>query len=336
MISKSYIVENNDNFFLSNNSILFYGENLGLKKDFKDKIKKLHRQSQLVNLYQDDILKKIRILEIEISNNSLFNEKKIIFIDQASEKIFPILEQALENIGENKIIIFSDILEKKSKLRSFYEKSKVFQTIPCYPDDGLSIKKIILKQLKGFEGLTTHNINLIIDNSNLDRIKLKNELDKIIVYFQNKKIDAEKLETLLDIKINENFNTLKDEVFNGNKIKTNKLLSDTVLENDKNVYYLTLINQRLNKLAELTKLSEESNIEEAMNRMKPPIFWKDKPNIMMQTKKWNKKNISSVLEKTYKLEIEIKSNADINKSILMKKLLIDMCEIANASSANLR
>ena len=76
MISKSYIVENNDNFFLSNNSILFYGENLGLKKDFKDKIKKLHRQSQLVNLYQDDILKKIRILEIEISNNSLFNEKK--------------------------------------------------------------------------------------------------------------------------------------------------------------------------------------------------------------------------------------------------------------------
>ena len=58
--------------------------------------------------------------------------------------------------------------------------------------------------------------------------------------------------------------------------------------------------------------------------------------LINEPRKWNKKNISSVLEKTYKLEIEIKSNADINKSILMKKLLIDMCEIANASSANLR
>ena len=63
--------------------------------------------------------------------------------------------------------------------------------------------------------------------------------------------------------------------------------------------------------------------------IKPPIFWKDKP-ILKQAKKWNSNKIKN-FKKTYNLEIEIKSNLIINKNILIKKLLVDICELANAS-----
>ena len=38
MIHKSYLIEENIEL-LKNNIVLFYGENLGLKNDFRDKIK---------------------------------------------------------------------------------------------------------------------------------------------------------------------------------------------------------------------------------------------------------------------------------------------------------
>ena len=169
-----------------------------------------------------------------------------------------------------------------------------------------------------------------MDNSKLDRSKLYNELEKIKTFFNNKKIEGEKLENLLDRKINDNFNILKDEAMMGNKIKTNKLLSDTILETEKNVYYINTINSRLLKLYEVRKLGEK-DIEDSTNKLKPPVFWKDKNNFIVQAKIWNEVKIQKMLRITHDLEIKIKSNSIINKNILMKKLLVDVCELANAS-----
>jgi DNA polymerase III delta subunit len=185
--------------------------------------------------------------------------------------------------------------------------------------------------LNGFEGLTTNVINLIINNCNLDRSKLNNEIKKIHTYFINKKIDREKLEILLNIKTNDNFSFLKDEALNGNKIKTNQLLSNTIIDVEKNIFYLNLINQRLNRLVEISNLSRSFGLEDAFSKIKPPIFWKEKPNFLIQIKKWNLKKIQTILSKTYDLEIKIKSDGAVNKNILMKKLLVDICELANAS-----
>ena len=238
------------------------------------------------------------------------------------------IESHLDN---QKIFIFSDILDKRSKLRNFFEKSKVYGVVPCYPDNELTIRKIILNKLGDFNGLSAQNINMIIDNSNLNRDKLNNELKKIISYFINKKIESQDLEKLLDNKINEDFNLLKDEVLGGNKSKTNKLLSDTIIDSEKSTLYLSLINQRLSKLAEISELTQKSKIADAINMLKPPVFWKDKPVMMIQAKKWNLNKIKDILNKTYKLEIEIKSNSIVNKNLLMKKLLLDICVLANSS-----
>ena len=277
MIVKSYILENDPKKISNYNSILFYGINLGLKKHFKEKIKSSNRNNLILNFNQEELIKDNNLLINEISNSSLFQEKKIIFIENGTEKILAALEEVIINLGENKIIIFSETLEKKSKLRNYYEKSKDLVAVPCYEDNEITIKKIITNKLKEFRGLSPQNISLIIENCGLDRIKLDNELDKIFNFFQDKTLDTFKLETLLNLKTNDNFNLLKDEAISGNKYKTNKLLSDTVIESEKNILYLNIINQRFNKLYQIITESKLSNLEDAVNKSKPPIFWKDKP-----------------------------------------------------------
>ena len=79
MIYKSYLVENNIEI-LKNNLILFYGENFGLKEDFKNIIKDKHNKMIVKNLYQDDIIKNKELIYNEILNGSLFDESKIFFL----------------------------------------------------------------------------------------------------------------------------------------------------------------------------------------------------------------------------------------------------------------
>ena len=178
--------------------------------------------------------------------------------------------------------------------------------VPCYSDNEISLRKIILNSLRDFSGLSQQNINLILDNCMLDRVRLKNELDKIKMFFENKKINSEMLIKLLDIKVNANFNLLRDEAFRGNKRKTNQLLSDTVIDNDRIMFYLSVINQRLIKLSEVAILSKNTSLENAINSVKPPIFWKDKPIFIEHMNKWNLEKIRRTLKNNY--ELKLKSN----------------------------
>ena len=72
------------------------------------------------------------------------------------------------------------------------------------------------------------------------------------------------------------------------------------------------------------------NISEALNLIKPPIFWKDKPIFIEQTKLWNIKKLNLALSKTYNFEIFYKSNSDVSKNTIFKKLMVDLCILANA------
>ena len=101
------------------------------------------------------------------------------------------------------------------------------------------------------------------------------------------------------------------------------------MEAEKNIFYLNSINQRLGKLLEIN--NNNSNVEKAISGLRPPVFWKDKPNFISQAKVWNQKKINTIMKNTYDIEIKIKSNSSIDKSLLIKKLLVDMCELANAS-----
>ena len=330
MIYKSYSVEENISS-ISGKIFLFYGENLGLQNDLKKKIRNLDNKALIKNLNQEEILADENKFFNELLNQSLFEDTKIFFINQTNDKILELIKEIEIKKDNQKVFLFSELLDKRSKLRNFFEKSSTLGIVACYADNEISLKKIILDKLKGYTGLSSQNINIIIENCSLDRSKLNNELIKIATFFKNKIIDTDKLEALLNLKVNDNFDLLKDQALVGDKTKTNKLISDTILENEKNIFYLNIINQRLMKLLEVNKNTKDGNIEGAINKIKPPIFWKDKALFSLQARKWNKVKLRKMLHQTYKIELKIKSNSQVSQSLLIKKLLVDICCLANAS-----
>ena len=121
---KSYILENNPLKIKEINSILFYGENVGLKKSFKEEIKKINNSASFINFTQEEILTDKNIFYREQENSSLFAKNKIIFVENCNDKILGIFERYIDNNFNFQTILFSDLLDKRSKLRNKYDKSK--------------------------------------------------------------------------------------------------------------------------------------------------------------------------------------------------------------------
>ena len=111
MIYKSYLIEQNIKSIENQNIFLFYGENNGLKKDIKDQLRIQYKDQDILYLLQDEIIKNKNILVNEISNKSLFNEKKIIFIDQTNDRILDIIDEITNPIAKRWI-------EKETQARS--------------------------------------------------------------------------------------------------------------------------------------------------------------------------------------------------------------------------
>ena len=329
MIYKSYLVEQNISI-LKNNIVLFYGENTGLINDLKENIIKNFSNCNIIKFNQEDILKNKNLLLNELHNISLFYQQKIFLIQDISDKALNIIEEIIGDIGENQIFLFSNVLDKRSKLRTFFEKNKNSDIVPCYEDNDLTIKKIISNELKNVVGISPQVVNLLKDVCGNDRSKLKNEIIKIKTLFNEKPISFDELNKLLNLEENDDFKLLKNAAISGKKFETNKFLNKTFFEENKVAYYIAAINQTLLRLKQIDQ-NNNGSIEERTNQLKPPLFWKDKSEFMEQVKLWNTKKINYVLNLTYNLEVVAKSSTQVDKNIIMKKLLVDICYLVNAA-----
>ena len=333
MILKSYIVEQNLDVLNNYQAVLLYGENDGLKEDIKNKLKMHEQDSEIINFFESEIIKKKTILYENIINESLFNENKIIFIQSATDKILNEITESLEKNSKNiKLYIFSDNLDKKSKLRNQFEKGKNIAAFPCYADNERTLINYISKELKNFKGLTGEIINIIIANSSLNRKIIQNELVKIKSFFLNKEINKIQLLEILNIRNDISFEEIRDAALIGKKDKTNQLLSEIDILNENSFFYLNNLNYRIFKLIEIQKANAVfNNYEKTLETIKPPIFWKDKPNYLQQLKKWNLEKLNRMANRIGDIENLMKKNTQIKNEIVIKDLLITLSREASIS-----
>ena len=333
MILKSYIVEQNIAILNDYQATLLYGENSGLKEDIKLKIKDQNKKAEIFIFFEEEILKNKNILYENFANDSLFSEEKIIFLEQATDKILEQILEVLEKRNEKiKIYIFSEILDKKSKLRNLFEKDKRVAIFACYEDTEKTLINYIVKELTGFKGLTGEIINLIITNSGSNRKIIQNEIVKIKVFFFNKLINKNQIIEILNIKNDSGFEEIRDTALVGKKDKINKLLSELNLLSEDSFFYLNSLNYRILKLIEIQKINETyKNHEQALESLKPHIFWKDKPIYLQQLKKWDMTKLNKAANKISYAEILMKKNSIVRNDIVIKDLIISLTEEASTS-----
>jgi DNA polymerase-3 subunit delta len=326
MILKNF--ELNKINFNTHKYFLLYGENQAhiedvLKKNFKNvlNIKELkYDENEILN-------NQINFFN-EILNSSFFDREKLIIITRTTDKIKDIIEEILtKNITDTIIVLLSSKLEKKSKLRSFFEKNINSICIPFYADTDVTLIKYTQNYFREKKiSISQNNINLIIRKSNSDRASLLNELEKISIFYDyNKALDEQTILKLITTSENNNISELIDNCLGKNKFKTINFLNDNSFNNED---CFILVRSFLSKCKRLLriyeKIAKNNDLEKIFSELKPPIFWKDKEIVKKQLKNWNTNKIKKLIIELNQTEILIKKNPQISIN-LIRNLILENC-----------
>ena len=328
MIIKTF--EINKKKFDKENFFLIYGENEGLKNE----IIKFLKKKFIGNIEKYDeaqIISNNELFYEKMFNKSLFEKEKIVIINRCSDKIYEIIENIIEKKDTDiKIILNASVLEKKSKLRNLFEKSKELVIVPTYKDNSITLTDIAKKFFNNYKiSISQETINLLVNRCNGDRGHLKSELDKILIYIHGKKsINLEEIYKLTNLAENININELVDTALSKNSQKTSDIINESNYKSDDGILILRTFLQKAKRLHNLyEKQNENTSLDGLVDNYKPPIFWKDKPIVKKQLENWSMLKIEDLIININKTEAFLKRNSSISL-MLVYNFIYETSEIS--------
>ncbi len=313
------------------NIILFYGKNEGLKKSSILTLTK--NLTEIYNYEEKEILENaVGFLE-SVLTKSLFEDKKFIIIKRATDKLIKIIEEIdSRKIKDNVFLFSAENLEKKSKLRSFFEKSKKNICVAFYPDNERELSNLAYSFFKERNiSISPSNINIIIGKCNGDRENLINELEKIENFISNgSKLTPENIAKLINLNENFSITELIDNCLAKNKKKIIKILNENNFYDEDSITITRVFLNKSKKVLMLLKNYQiNKNIDLTISSAKPPIFWKDKEIVKQQINMWNPEKIRTLIYRLSELELIIKKN--LGNSI---KIITDFILEQSSSKSN--
>ena len=323
MILKSFEI---DKLNLKKNPfILLYGKNDGAKKEALTKLKQNNKIKKIITYEEKEIFENEDIFYNQVFSGSLFDDVKFILINRVSDKSLKIIDYVLSKEINDTIIIFNaGTLEKKSKIRNFFEKKTNLFILPFYEDNFETLSVVSNTFLKNNKiKISRSDLNLIISRCGGDRGILQNELNKIYLYSLNNKIlNSEIIFQITNLIENHDIGELVDSYLSNNSKKIIKILN----ENNYTKEDCILISKTLlNKTKKILKLSTEyernRNLDLTITNAKPPIFWKQKEITKQQLKIWRSYNLRNLLYKINDIELEIKKNLNNSLNLITDFLL---------------
>ena len=307
------------------NLYLLYGENRGFKNqfiyenlssEFKENIFK-YNESEIFNDYNDFIS--------SILNKSFFEEKKLYIISNVSEKILKLVEDFLSsNIEDITIIFVASILDKRSKLRNFFEKKKNTICVPFYSDQNRTLSFLASSFFKQKKiSISQEVINFLVERCRGDRSNLNNEMNKIYHYaFEKGKVSFEEVFKITNLAENFSVNELIDNCLAKNKRRISAILNQNNFSDDDCILILRTM---LNKSKRILKIKKEinniKNVDTIISAYKPPIFWKDKEIVKTQIMNWDSVEIENLIYKINDIEFVVKNNTSNTLNIVSDFIL---------------
>ncbi len=299
---------------------LIYGENEGLKNEVINILKK-NFSGKIDNFDEAQIINNKELFYEKLYNQSLFDKEKILVINRCSEKIYEVIETIIEKkISDTKIILNANILEKRSKLRSLFEKNKELVIVPTYRDTSMTLVEIAKKFFYNYKiSISQETINLLVSRCNGDRGHLKSELDKVLLYMHDKRnINLEEIYKLTNLAENFSINELVDSSLSKNSQKTSEMLNESKYKTEDGILILRTFMQKAKRLLNIYERQDGNlNYDSLINNYTPPIFWKDKPIVKRQLESWSKSKIKDLIVNINKTEIFLKKNSSISLLLVL-------------------
>ena len=294
------------------NLYLLYGENRGFKNQFIYENLSSEFKKNIFKYNENEVFNDYKDFMTSILNKSFFEEKKLYIISNVSEKILVLIQDFISsNIEDITIIIVASILDKRSKLRNFFEKEKNTICIPFYSDQNRTLSFLASNFFKEKKiSISQEVINFLVERSRGDRSNLNNEMNKIYNYaYEKSKVSFDEVYKITNLAENYSVNELIDNCLAKNKKRISAILNQNNFSDEDCILILrTMLNKSKRILKIKKEINDVSNIDSIISSFKPPIFWKDKEIVKTQIMNWDAIEIENLIYKINDIEFIVKKN----------------------------
>jgi DNA polymerase-3 subunit delta len=302
-----------------NKFFLLYGNNKGLIDETIQETLKPILPKNIFTYEEAEILKNIENFRDNLINKSFFENEKLIIIKRVSDKFFKVIEEVIkENIDELSLILIADNLDKRSKIRNFFEKETNTVCIAFYEDNNQTLSLLAQKIMRDKNiNVSQQLINIIVERAKGDRINLKNELQKIENFSRNKKnISIDDVLKITNLSENYDISELVDSCLSKNKKKLIRILNENNFNTEDCILILRTFLSKLKRLIELhLEINNKKNIDIVISSYKPPIFWKEKDVVKQQIKAIKFDEAKTLMVKGNEIELLMKKNPQFSVNI---------------------
>lgn len=298
--------------------VLVYGPNEGLAREQADLFSKqivddLADTFNVARPTSDQVKADPPLLQDEMSAISMVGGRRLVRLDRAGDSISGAVANVLESkVGDALLVIMAGDLGPRSKLRRLIEADPEALAVPCYEDSAEDIVQLIRQELSD-HGLSIEPDATVYLQTNLgsDRMISRGELAKLSLYMEGQEPTSISLDDARSVVGDSSAWALDDiasAAAQGDVRQLDLMLERAEARRDSAISILRTLSRRLERLYFVCGLMEESNsYDAAASKLRPPLFFKDKPAFRAQTTKWSAASLGRALELVVEAEGQCKS-----------------------------
>lgn len=292
-------------------AILVYGPDQGLVRE---------RVGQLVRTVVEDPNDPFRVAELsgaqvakdpavvadEAAALAFGGGRRVVLVQDCDDACTKAFAQFLADpAGDALVIAAAGDLSARSKVRQTFEKAKAGAALPCYRDDARSLPGLIEETLRA-EGLGVSREARAYLAANLggDRLATRSELHKLALYVGAGEVSLADAQACVGDTAEI---TLEDIAFAagaGDTAGIERAYQRAVAEGAHPVQPLRAAARHFQRLH---AVSGRSDLDQAMETLRPPVFWKRKKAFKQQAQAWAPAQLASALERLLAAEGRVKS-----------------------------
>lgn len=297
--------------------ILVYGPDQGLVSEratiiSKSVVEDLNDPFNVAALSTDILAEDPARLSDEAGAISMMGGDRLIKIDDGSDKLTVLLKSYLEAPSDSALVVIqAGELGPRSSLRKLCESAKNAAAVPCYVEDERDVSRFVRDFVsENGQSIDQEAVQWLAVNISGDRAKVRSELQKLVTYKgdENGGISIADAQSACGAAGAQDFDDLVYAVAGRNA--AGALKAFTTL-NAEGIAFIAILRSLQNHFRRLhlvqCHLENGLDMDLAMKKLSPPVFFKQAPAFKGQVNGWSKAALDNVLGKLTELEAQCKT-----------------------------
>jgi DNA polymerase-3 subunit delta len=296
--------------------VLLYGPDAGLVRDRADSLGKsvcpdLNDPFRVADFLGRALVEDPARLADEAAAMSLTGGRRLIRVRDAEDVTTAAFTAFLKDLppGDSLVVVEAGDLSNRSRLRTLFEGAEAGAAIPCYVEDEASLGRVI-SELLSAQGLSADvdALNFLAGNLVGDRLVARGEVEKLAVYMgSEKRVTLEHAVACIGDSASLDMDEPVWAAADGDFATLDRALARLFAEGMSPVPILRTAQRHFQRLHLIgAQVAAGKSAEMAIDAARPPVFFKLRPRLVGQARRWTPNLVRSALERLVDAEAECK------------------------------